>query len=63
MNADYDVVVLSEAQSTPQWSQPGEKDVNEPGSVPARYRGTATDKRDMSVMGRKQVLRVGLTAL
>ncbi|KIW50408.1 hypothetical protein PV05_11997 [Exophiala xenobiotica] len=57
MNADKDVVVLSEAQSTPQWSQPGEKDVNEPGSVPARYRGTATDKRDMSVMGRKQVLR------
>jgi hypothetical protein len=26
--------------------------------VPARYRGTAADKRDMTVLGKKQVLRV-----
>jgi choline transport protein len=28
------------------------------GAVAARYRGTATDKRDMIVLGKKQVLRV-----
>jgi choline transport protein len=28
------------------------------GGIPARYRGTAADKRDMVVLGKKQVLRV-----
>lgn len=27
--------------------------------VPEKYRGTSADKWDMSVMGKKQVLRVG----
>jgi len=27
-------------------------------NVPAQYRGTAADRRDMSVLGHKQVLRV-----
>ena len=26
--------------------------------IPAKYRGTAADKRDMSILGHKQVLRV-----
>lgn len=26
--------------------------------LPARYRGTAADQRDMSMLGKKQVLRV-----
>ena len=28
--------------------------------VPKKYRGTSVDKRDMTVMGKKQVLRVGI---
>jgi hypothetical protein len=28
------------------------------GGIPARYRGTEADKRDMIVLGKKQVLRV-----
>jgi choline transport protein len=28
------------------------------GGIPARYRGTAADKRDMITLGKKQVLRV-----
>jgi hypothetical protein len=35
-----------------------EKESNDEG-VPLRYRGTASDKRDMHIMGKKQVLRVG----
>jgi choline transport protein len=34
-----------------------EKDDNG-GGIPARYRGTAADKRDMITLGKKQVLRV-----
>jgi choline transport protein len=34
-----------------------EKDTDD-GGIPSRYRGTATDKRDMMVLGKKQVLRV-----
>jgi hypothetical protein len=34
-----------------------EKDDND-GGIPARYRGTAADKRDMITLGKKQVLRV-----
>lgn len=28
--------------------------------VPEKYRGTAADRRDMTVMGKKQVLRVSI---
>jgi hypothetical protein len=28
--------------------------------VPEKYRGTSADKRDMTIMGKKQVLRVGI---
>jgi hypothetical protein len=34
-----------------------EKDEDDTG-IPARYRGTSADKRDMSMLGKKQVLRV-----
>ena len=30
--------------------------------VPEKYRGTATDRKDMTVMGNKQVLRVSITS-
>lgn len=33
-------------------------DDDEASAVPAKYRGTANDKHDMSILGRKQVLRV-----
>ena len=35
-----------------------EKEYEEPSSVPVKYRGTAHDKKDMNMMGKKQVLRV-----
>jgi len=36
-----------------------EKDTNY-GGIPSKYRGTDVDKRDMIVLGKKQVLRVSL---
>lgn len=38
--------------------QDGERDLDQDFGVPERYKGTATDKRDMSILGKKQVLRV-----
>lgn len=38
--------------------QHAQEDDNIDPSVPAKYRGTATDKRDMKVLGKQQVLRV-----
>ena len=35
-----------------------EEDPNHAGHVAPKYLGTATDQRDMSVLGRQQVLRV-----
>jgi hypothetical protein len=36
-----------------------EKDIDdEPGALPSKYRGTAADKKDMSMLGKTQVLRV-----
>lgn len=42
-------------------SSNAEKEVFDDGvsRVPEKYRGTDADRRDMSVMGNKQVLRVG----
>jgi hypothetical protein len=37
--------------------QVADKDPDD-GGIPSRYRGTAADKRDMIVLGKKQVLRV-----
>jgi len=52
------VISLTEETKTDGLYQNGEKDLDEPGTVPAKYRGTAHDKRDMSILGKKQVLRV-----
>lgn len=42
------------------YAHDGEKDFdNADSNIPARYRGTEADKREMSVLGHKQVLRVG----
>lgn len=35
-----------------------DEDLNDPTTVPVKYRGTEFDKRDMSMLGKKQVLRV-----
>lgn len=37
-------------------------DLKADGSIPMKYRGTAADQRDMAVLGKKQVLRVGEAA-
>jgi hypothetical protein len=39
-----------------------EKEADDNG-LPSRYRGTAVDKRDMIVLGKKQVLRVSAVAI
>ena len=52
------VISLTEEAKNDGLYQDGEKDLDEPGTVPAKYRGTAHDKRDMSILGKKQVLRV-----
>ena len=52
MDSTKEVVVVET------YDQNAEKDGDEPGTVPSRYRGTANDKRDMSMLGKKQVLRV-----
>lgn len=39
-----------------------EKEADDNG-LPSRYRGTAADKRDMIVLGKKQVLRVSVVAI
>jgi hypothetical protein len=38
--------------------QDGEDDAQHAGQVEAKYMGTVTDQREMSVLGRTQVLRV-----
>ena len=40
------------------YGQNAKEDGDEPITVPLRYRGTVHDKRDMSMLGKKQVLRV-----
>jgi hypothetical protein len=50
---------LEVAETPIEDGQSGEKVADDVG-VPARYRGTATDKRDMVILGKKQVLRVSI---
>jgi len=52
------VVSLAEEPTGETSDQDVEKELDEPGALPAKYRGTATDRRDMSMLGKKQVLRV-----
>jgi hypothetical protein len=50
-------IQLTEAPGTP---SPNDAKVFDDGisHVPEKYRGTVADKRDMTVLGKKQVLRV-----
>ena len=52
------VVSLAEQPKSDIYSHHGEKDLDENFGVPERYKGTTTDKREMSMLGNKQVLRV-----
>jgi hypothetical protein len=47
------------SEETSALDQEVEKDIHdEPGQVEERWRGTRTDKHDMEILGKKQVLRV-----
>lgn len=52
MDSTKEVVVVET------YGQIAEKYGDEPGTVPTRYRGTDNDKREMNMLGKKQVLRV-----
>jgi hypothetical protein len=52
------VVSLTEKPRGETFDQNMEKEFDEPGAIPAKYRGTAADHRDMGMLGKKQVLRV-----
>ena len=56
--AELAVVSLTEDLKGDTFNQNVEKELDEPGVIPAKYRGTAADHRDMIILGKKQVLRV-----
>ena len=56
--AEQAVVSLTEEPRGEIFDQNMEKELDEPGAIPAKYRGTAADRRDMGILGKKQVLRV-----
>ena len=56
--AEPAVVSLTEKPRGETFDQNVEKELDEPGAIPAKYRGTTADRRDMSILGKKQVLRV-----
>jgi hypothetical protein len=56
--AEQAVVSLTEEPRGETFDQNAEKELDEPGAIPAKYRGTAADRRDMGILGKKQVLRV-----
>jgi len=53
---------LSVADNPIEDGQMDEKEADNNG-LPERYMGTAADKRDMSVLGKKQVLRVSVLTI
>ena len=55
--AELAVVSLTEDLKGETFNQ-NVKELDEPGAIPAKYRGTAADHRDMMILGKKQVLRV-----
>jgi len=55
-----EVVFVTEERNGETFYEDGEKECDEPGVIPAKYRGTAADRIDMKVMGKEQVLRVGV---
>ena len=52
------VVSATERTNGATFDQDVEKELEDMGSVPEKYRGTAADYRDMDMLGKKQVLRV-----
>ena len=58
MKEDPTVISSAEQPKSDIYSQHGEKDLDEDFGVAEHFRGTATDKREMSMLGKKQVLRV-----
>lgn len=58
MSTFKDGITVSEEQNGERTVQTEEKPLEDTGGVHERYRGTAHDKREMSVMGKQQVLRV-----
>lgn len=58
MSSIKDELTVSEHPVEEAYGQSMEKGLQEPGSVALKYRGTEADKRDMSALGKKQVLRV-----
>jgi hypothetical protein len=56
--AEAAVVSLTEEPRGETFDQNVEKELDEPGAIPVKYRGTAADHRDMIILGKKQVLRV-----
>ena len=56
--AEATVVSLTKEPRGETFDQNVEKEFDEPGAIPAKYRGTAADRRDMIILGKKQVLRV-----
>lgn len=58
MSAHKDVIATSQEDKGGSPRRYEEKSLDEPGLVPVRYRGTEHDKKEMSVLGKQQVLRV-----
>lgn len=58
MSVQKDIIASTEERNGGSPHEYEVKELDEPGLVPARYRGTAHDKKEMSVMGKQQVLRV-----
>jgi hypothetical protein len=56
--AEAAAVSITEEPRGETFDQNVEKELDEPGAIPAKYRGTAADHRDMIILGKKQVLRV-----
>lgn len=60
MKGDPTFVSVSEQHRGNTIDHDAEKELNEPGisaAIPEKYRGTQHDKREMSMLGKKQVLR------
>jgi hypothetical protein len=58
MKEDATVISSAEQPKSDLYLNDGEKDLDEDFGVPERFKGTADDKREMSMLGKKQVLRV-----
>lgn len=57
MSATKEAIAIEEHPREGSDVQDGEKDDIKADLVPEKFRGTSADKKDMSVLGRKQVLR------